>query len=63
MGNGKTLNFDNGELNNLEGILLNHIANYRKEVDDDDLQYIIDIYNKISDRDLNIEYVREYILT
>ena len=62
----KTTEFEltEGQCSNLRGILLNHIANYDKNVTDDVLKYDIDIYQKIGeyDENMNIEYLRKYII-
>ena len=50
------------ENENLGVILLNHIANFTTDAPNDILQYHVDIYNKLTNENLTIDYVKKYII-
>ena len=58
-----TANLTEGERSNLEGIIISHISNYTKDVDDETLQYDLDLLEKLCNEKISIEYVRANFLS
>jgi hypothetical protein len=57
----KNIIFTKAEINTLGGILLNNIAELEPNIPDGDLQFYIDLHNKITGDDLTVQNVRESI--